>query len=165
MSSVASPQMIPVAMGEIGVCRSEGTLRTLLGSCVGIALTDRHLRISGLAHIVMPDSLGRHADNPGKFADTAVPELIRRMQLLVGSQKLNLSAKIAGGANMFSQSSVSSVSNISSQNVEAVERVLKRLGIPVIARHCGGVAGRRMAVNVPNGAVTIDLIGSDTVYL
>ncbi len=165
MSSVAAPQMIPVAMGEIGVCRSEGTLRTLLGSCVGIALTDRQLRVSGLAHVVLPDSLGRNPDNSGKFADTAIPELVRRMQSLVGSQKLNLSAKIAGGANMFSQSSISSVSNVSSQNIEAVERVLRRLGIPIIARHCGGVAGRRMAVNAPNGAVTIDLIGSDTVYL
>ena len=46
-----------------------GTLRTLLGSCVGLALYDRRLRVAGLAHIVMPRARGRQRAD-GKLVDT-----------------------------------------------------------------------------------------------
>ena len=48
-----------VRMGEIAVATSEGVLRTLLGSCIGLVLYDRRARAGGLAHIVLPDSQGR----------------------------------------------------------------------------------------------------------
>ena len=36
-----------IGMGEIGVARDGGMLRTFLGSCVGLALHDRRRRIAG----------------------------------------------------------------------------------------------------------------------
>ena len=66
-------------MGEIAVARDDGVLRTLLGSCLGLALYDRRLKVGGVAHIVLPESMGR-LSNPGKFADTAVPAMIDRMR-------------------------------------------------------------------------------------
>ena len=83
-------------MGEIGVARTSGLLRTLLGSCLGLALYDRRLKVAGLGHIVLPSALGRN-EHPGKYADTAVPEMIRQMQELAGEERLKLCAKIAGG--------------------------------------------------------------------
>ena len=49
-----------VKMAEIGVMQQQGSMRTLLGSCIGIALYDRKLKLLGLAHIVLPDSAGRN---------------------------------------------------------------------------------------------------------
>ena len=43
-----------IPMGEISVARNDGTLRTLLGSCLGVALYDRRLKLGGLAHVVLP---------------------------------------------------------------------------------------------------------------
>ena len=65
-----------LGIGEIGVGRDQGQLRTFVGSCVGLALYDRRIRIAGLAHIMLPDSQG--AGTPaGKYVDTAIPEMLR----------------------------------------------------------------------------------------
>ncbi len=148
-------------MGEIAVAQS-GVLRTLLGSCVGLALYDPRWKVAGLGHIVLPASLGR-TDPPGKFADTAVPAIIRQMHQFVNGERLRPHAKIAGGATMFAMRDSSN--SIGVQNVLAVERLLKELGIPIIGRHCGGEQGRRMRLDASTGSVTIDIVGVETTIL
>ena len=147
-----------VAMAGIGVAQHQGILRTLLGSCVGVALYERKLKLVGLTHIVMPDSMGRNQP-VGKYADTAIPETIRRMMDRAGGVRLSLSAKVAGGANMFAHVSPNNTNTIGEQNVVAVEKTLAALEIPILARHLGGTAGRRMVVEVDSGVVQIHVIG------
>ena len=149
-------------MGELAVARTNGVLRTLLGSCLGLALYDSRLKVAGLGHIVLPASQGRNT-TPGKYADTAVPELIRQMQALVSEERLKLRAKIAGGANMFV--SADSSNTIGAQNILAVERLLDELRIPIIGRHCGGELGRRMLLDATTGMVTIDVVGAESTTL
>ena len=67
-----------VGMGELAVIQETGVLRTLLGSCVGLVLYDQRNRVGALAHIVLPSANGSNT-HPGKYADTAIPELIRLM--------------------------------------------------------------------------------------
>lgn len=144
-----------IAMGAIGCGRETGTLRTFLGSCVGLALFDARLRVAALAHIVLPDSRGEGTP-PGKYADTAIPEAIALLRKLAGGGSLRLSAKIAGGAKMFAfQTGLT----IGDQNVLAVEERLLALEIPVLGRSCGGDKGRRMTVDIANGAVTVERMG------
>ncbi len=64
-----------VGMGQIAVASESGTLRTLVGSCVSVALYDPKLHLAGLAHILLPESHGTTKE-PGKFADTAITELL-----------------------------------------------------------------------------------------
>ena len=149
-------------MGEIGVGREAGLLRTLLGSCLGVALYDRRLRLAGLAHVVLPCSNGK-TDLPGKYADTALPELIRRMQALAPDAALRLSAKLAGGANMFN--STTALATIGEMNAQAVERILGELRIPIVGRDLGGEQGRRMLFDVTTGTVTIEIAGSETTVI
>lgn len=144
-----------IAMGQIGVACNDGVLRTFLGSCVGLALHDRRRRIAGLAHIVLPES-PRTGGPPGKYADTAVAELLRLLHGLVDGDALHLTAKIAGGATMFG---FQSGTTIGDQNVQAVERLLAAAGITIVGRCCGGSHGRRMSLDVASGVVTIQAVG------
>jgi chemotaxis protein CheD len=148
-------------MGEIAVARESGFLRTLLGSCVGVALYDRRLKVGALAHIVLP-AAPQLVEKPGKYADTAVPAMIERMQELAGTT-VRLHARIAGGANMFAAQMTENT--IGQQNVLALERVLEMLKIPVLGRHCGGELGRRMTLDTETGVVTIDIVGSETLRI
>lgn len=144
-----------LGIGEIGVATDGGVLRTFVGSCVGLALYDRRRRIAGLAHIMLPESKGT-ATPVGKYADTAIPEMIRRLGALANGVPLKLSAKMAGGAKMFAfQSGVT----IGEQNVIAIERILDRLGIPVLASECGGEKGRRLSFDVATAELTIETLG------
>ena len=85
-----------IRMGEMDVVRHRGILRTLLGSCIGLALYDGRYQIAGLAHIVLPTARGV-TDLPGKFVDTAIPGLLQEMKGLAGASVRPV-AKIAGGA-------------------------------------------------------------------
>ena len=157
-----SPQQVSssLRMGEMDVACVDGKLRTLLGSCVGLALYDRRQRIGGLAHIVLPEARGK-SQRPGKYVDTAIPLLVSQMRDVAESD-LRLSAKIAGGASMFA---TSEAGNIGQQNVAACEDALKALRIPIVARHCGGEQGRRMTLEIANGNVVIEIVGEDRIDL
>ncbi len=159
----AEPRRLPerkVAMGEIEVVRGAFLLRTLLGSCVGLILYDHRNQVGGLAHVVLPNSNGQ-GSALGKYADTALTEMLRQIEELGGRER-QLSAKVTGGANMFTTSGPASIGD---QNVTAVEQLLKGAGIPVMARHCGGRAGRRVAFEVDTGRVTIEMVGSPPIEI
>ena len=50
-------EIIKVGMADLKVCTYPDSLTTLgLGSCVGIALYDSVTKVTGLAHIMLPDS-------------------------------------------------------------------------------------------------------------
>jgi len=147
-------------MGQFSVARDDGVLRTLLGSCVGLALYDRRHKVGGLAHVVLPQSRGS-TDTPGKFVDTAIPALLEEMRKLAGHQ-VKPTARLAGGANMFT---TEITRTIGAQNLEASERLLGKLRIPIVGRHCGGEQGRRMTLDTNSGIITIEVVGCDPVEI
>ena len=54
-------EMIKVGMADLKICKAPDALTTIgLGSCIGIALYDPSTKISGLAHIMLPDSTQIH---------------------------------------------------------------------------------------------------------
>ena len=149
-----------VGMGEIEVVRGAFLLRTLLGSCIGLILYDLRNQVGGLAHVVLPKSNGV-VSSPGKYADSALIELLRQIEVLGGRER-QLAAKVTGGANMFATSGPATIGD---QNIAAVEQVLKAAGIPIIGRHCGGRTGRRIAFEVDTGRVLIETVGSPPVEI
>ena len=67
-----------------------------LGSCVGVCMYDRDKKIAGMAHIVLPGKESAVSrENPYKFADEGVKELIREMER-AGASRKRITAKIAG---------------------------------------------------------------------
>ena len=121
-------------------------------------LHDRAAKLGGVAHIVLPDSRGA-VDQPGKFADTAIPGMIADLERLLGrNSRGRLTAKIVGGASMFQ---TGPAMNIGKMNQAAVDQILAGLGIPVLARDIGGGAGRRLTLDVLTGIVTIRVPGGE----
>ncbi|TWU04143.1 Chemoreceptor glutamine deamidase CheD [Symmachiella macrocystis] len=159
-TSGEAPEVVTVRMSEIAVVTKGETIRTLLGSCVGVALYDPHKKIGGLAHVVLPDSRGQEG-LPGKFVDTAIPELIRLICLNNGRLK-SLTAKLAGGARMFATSADVAIGE---QNLAAIERELESRNIPILGRHCGGQQGRRMMFTPSTSRVQIEIVGCDAVEI
>jgi chemotaxis protein CheD len=145
-------------MGELRIGRGEKPLRTLLGSCIGLALYSPRSKVGGLAHIVLSYSRGQQGP-PAKYADTAIPEMIRRIEL-AGGRSNSLKAKVAGGANMLGSQAISTIGD---QNLETIQRLLREFEIPIVAEHCGGEQGRRMTFYPDTGRVTIEVVGGDRV--
>jgi chemotaxis protein CheD len=160
--SADPPAIVSVAIGQWAVARAPAKIRTLLGSCVGIVLYDRAAKLGGLAHIVLPSARGA-ADHPGKYADTAIPALIADFdRRLCDKGRPRLTAKLVGGANMFPLDATvreNSALNIGQKNQEAIEQILARFAIPILARDLGGTTGRRLTLDTNSGIVTIRIPG------
>ncbi len=158
--------IIKVGMADLKHTLHPGTLTTLgLGSCVGIALYDTKTKIIGLAHIMLPWSeQTKNNANKAKFADTGIELLINNMTDS-GASKSNIVAKLAGGAQMFSFSSVSDMLRVGERNVEATKEVLQKMRIPIISEDTGGNYGRTIEFYSADGRLMIKTIGHGISYI
>lgn len=153
---------IKVGMADLKSCKAPEVLTTLgLGSCVGIILYDPKSKVSGLAHVMLPDSTQiRNNSNVAKFADTAVDKLIGDMVRL-GANKSRLVAKIAGGAQMFSFDSANEMMRIGERNAKATKAKLSALGIKLLAEDTGKNYGRTIEFYSETGDLLIKTIGKE----
>ncbi|MBQ7677355.1 MAG: chemotaxis protein CheD [Lachnospiraceae bacterium] len=151
-------RMIKVGMADLNVCKPPDNLTTLgLGSCIGIALYDPSTKITGLAHIMLPDSKQiRNNTNVEKFADTGIQKLYDDM-IKAGANRSRIVAKIAGGAKMF-QIADSSM-NVGERNALASKAKLKQLGIRLVAEDTGLNYGRTVEIYSDTGDYVIKAVG------
>lgn len=158
---------VKVGIADLNVISSPGKIKTIgLGSCVGISLFDRNKKIVGLAHIMLPNSEQfNNISNEYKFANLSIPILLNKMCKEYGCNKRNINAKIAGGASMFSSLDKSLASDIGKRNVQAVEKSLRELGIPIVAKDTGGNKGRTMIVDAIDGKVILKIVGKGVIEL
>ncbi len=149
--------IVKVSMADLNVIRGQGLIRTTgLGSCVGVTLFDPMLKVAGLAHVMLPSSeIAREgALNIAKYADTAVPELVRKL-LALGAMQSRLVAKMAGGSQMFTFAGTGDSMRIGPRNVESCKTMLLQLGIPLLAEDTGGNYGRTIELDCETGILFI----------
>ena len=150
-------RLITVGISDYNVAKNGDVLVTYaLGSCVGICLYDAKTKVAGLSHIMLPSSVGFNysSGQEGKFADTAIKRLLQLM-VREGAVQSRITAKIAGGAQMFAGLSNSSLSNIGERNVAAVKAELMKLRIPIVAEDTGNDYGRTQYFYSEDGKMII----------
>jgi len=153
------PELIKVGMADLKSGKNPDSIISYgLGSCVGIALYDAQTKVGGLAHIMLPDSTqARATDNHAKFADTALPVLMDEIVRL-GAVKSRVTAKIAGGSQMFSFVQATDIMRIGDRNAEAVRVVLKAMSIKLLAEDTGGNYGRTVELQLDTGIFLIKTV-------
>ncbi len=153
-------EMIKVGMADMNICTVPDGITTLgLGSCVGIVLYDSYVKIAGLVHVMLPDSTKiKNNSNKAKFVDTGVDTLIDTM-VSKGARRNALTAKIAGGAQMFAFSSSSDMLRVGERNVEATKLKLKELNIKILAEDTGLNYGRTIEFYPENGELHVKSVG------
>jgi len=151
---------VVIGISDMNVVKSGDSIITYaLGSCVGIALYDDMRKIAGLAHVLMPSSLDVRDRNINalKYVDTAIPELVKRMEL-AGALKYNIVAKLAGGAQMFSIAGASSQFNIGERNIAMAREALQSLRIKIKVEDVGENYGRTVELFADSGIYRIKAI-------
>lgn len=147
------PDLIEVGIGELAVARAPKRLMTpALGSCVGVALYSLDAQAGGLAHIMLPKPASERVGDPARFADFAVPELVR---LLVarGCRHADIRAKIAGGAAMFKGEEF--IAGIGQRNLAEVRRQLDLLGIRIEGEDVGEAHARTIEIDLVTGVMQV----------
>jgi chemotaxis protein CheD len=149
-----------VGMGQIMVAENDGQLYSILGSCVAVTMHHPRLHVAAMCHIVLAESKSETA-LPGKYADTAIPEMLRLLAQY-DAKPSGLTIKIAGGASMFSGGGPL---KMGVANVDAVVALLDANRLPIENRHTGGEKGRRVTFDCRTGELLVDIIGHDTIIL
>lgn len=151
--------LVKVGMADYKIGRDPASIISYgLGSCVGIALFDPVTKIGGLAHIMLPDSTqARSTENLAKFADTAIPKMLEEM-IYAGAVKSRITAKIAGGAQMFTFANATDIMRVGERNTASVKIVLKKIGLPLLAEDTGGNYGRTVELKLNTGVYRVKTI-------
>lgn len=158
-------EKIVVGISDWKICKAPDILITYaLGSCIGTCIYDKNTGISGLSHIMLPDSkaITDGSSTRMKFADTAIPDMVQEMRRR-GASTVGLVAKIAGGAVMFQ--TTSGTFNIGERNIAAVKASLYSLGIPIIAQDTGLNYGRTVTFIAENGSVEVSSAIKGKIYI
>ncbi|MEF8825786.1 MAG: chemotaxis protein CheD [Halapricum sp.] len=149
----SKPDRIKVGIAEYDVSKNGAELTTSgLGSCIGVALHDDAVPVSGLVHVMLPSADEMEDGNPAKFADTGVETLIEQLESEGGSRD-RMIAKIAGGSDMldFSESG----SGIGQRNVKQVKATLDAHDIPIVGEDVGGDHGRSLRLEGASGDLVV----------
>lgn len=162
--------LITVGISDLNVVTKPDRLITYaLGSCVGVCLYDMKAGVAGMAHIMLPSSEQCiQNNNKMKFADTAIVLLISKMEQL-GASRLRMTAKIAGGAQMFKVDTTygagENIMNIGRRNVAAVKQKLAEVNIRISAEDTGKNYGRTVEFFSETGILRVRSIGKEHLTL
>jgi chemotaxis protein CheD len=161
-AAAAEGAAIPVGMAEAAVTRRATDVLVAhgLGSCIALCVRDPVARVSGMAHIVLPQSHGTpapFASQVAKFADVAVPHLLDVLEQQ-GASRARLAVAVVGGAQILLGADRL---EIGKQNTVSVLRALKDRGLALRAHDVGGHLGRTCRLFAVNGRVLVRPIGFD----
>jgi len=165
VTPAALVEEVVVNIADFGVAVKRGVLTTVgLGSCVAVAIHEPVARVTALAHVLLPAAAmarGAEPTRPAKFADLAVPLLVREMRRL-GAEG-HLTAKLVGGSRMFGALLGTGI-NMGERNTDAIRRALASCRVRIVAEDVGGEHGRNVIVDVATFRVRVtSLQGGDRV--
>ncbi len=152
------PRTIRVPMAGYATAKEPDSLETLaLGSCLGIVIYDESIHVAGMAHAMLPDIQEARAGSmgtPSKFVNSAIVLLVDEIQDL-GGKKKRLTAKIAGGANMFPDIISSKSQAVGERNIVFAKKTLQSLGITISGEDTGGHVGRTIVFDTKTGLLLV----------
>ncbi len=155
---MANSSKIVIGIADMKMTNQGNELITYaLGSCIGICLYDP-------AIIMLPLNMEAGRTNTMKYADTGIRETLKQMEAR-GARRPRITAKVAGGAKMFSVSGSGALGNIGQRNIESVHKVLRAEGIRLIAEDVGGSVARTLSFDPATGKATIKSYGKQDIIL
>lgn len=150
-----------IGIAELNVVKAPDKISTLgLGSCCGVTLYDKTTKICGMVHVMLPSATAvSDSSNKAKFADSGILLLLDRLQR-AGAARPGITAKMAGGANMFASTTIqNNLLKVGERNVQACREMLSKLRIPILAEDVLGTYGRTITFDPATGMLNIKTVG------
>jgi chemotaxis protein CheD len=145
--------------GESRLVKEPTILRTLLGSCVGIAFREPHLGLGALCHPMLPrfpvkQALTMTRSAGRRYVDYAVRDLTRQFDAL-GARRDEVEVKLFGGGDVLLTGNDATRPTVGRLNIEVAIKVLEEEGFCIIASSLGGQRGINIYFNTQTGEVLL----------
>jgi chemotaxis protein CheD len=153
-------EAVVLGMGEFTVSSSANAVLTCigLGSCIAVCIYDRLAKVGGMVHVVLPRRDGPEDNNPGRYANIAVPHLLD-LVFKNGGMKNRLTVKIAGGAQMTMAPGLRDTFKTGERNLAEVKAALEKENVSLASADVGGHMGRTVKMYIDSGKVTVKTVG------
>jgi chemotaxis protein CheD len=149
---------VKVLPGEYFVHDEDILITTTLGSCIAACLWDRHRRIGGMNHFMLPEGSGGGGD-AGRYGSYAMELLINEM-FKRGASRSTLEAKVFGGGAVIS--GMNSI-NIGERNTRFVLDYLRTERIAVVSKDVMDVYPRKVCYLPASGKAMVKrLVSTNT---
>lgn len=150
---------IYVQPGESHLVTEPTMLRTLLGSCVGIAFRVPRLGLGALCHPMLPRTPARLAATLSRsagrrYVDYAIRDLAKQFDAL-GARRNEIEVKLFGGGDVLLIDNNSNRPTVGKLNSEVAMKVLQEEGFAVTASSLGGKRGVNIHFNSGTGEVLL----------
>lgn len=134
-----SPRSIQI--GGIALGGGDEVFTTVLGSCISVCLYCPSKAVGGLIHYSLPTGEPKGTQDM-RFANVALPRLIRELSAKAGVPANQLLAKVVGGADVVE--SLGQSRELGDQNYRAAARILAEYQIRIAAIDVNGTSGRQI---------------------
>ena len=158
-TSAEVPVEVYVQPGESHLVTEPSILRTVLGSCVGVAFWAPERGAAALCHPMLPrfpvksqGTLSLAASR--RYVDFAIRDLARRFDKL-GVRRAAIQVKLFGGGDVLLVSNDAARPTVGRLNYEMAIRVLREEGFEVVASSLGGTSGLHIQFNSVTGEVLL----------
>ncbi len=146
-------EIVYIPIGGMEYNYAPKILKTIVGSCVAIALYSKYNKFGALAHVMLPKAT-RHKSNNYKFADYAIYNMINIFTSR-GYKTKDIVAKLVGGAKIYFSSQDSIIPDIGKENVLISRKILLEKNIEIAAEDVFGIFGRTVFFDLNNGDIYI----------
>ncbi len=158
LASWQAPSLIELMPGDVALGLAGDQLKTLLGSCVSVILTDPRRTVGVMCHIVhvgRPNAANAHNT---AFGEVAMQDMFDRLiQVAIPPERCH--AYVYGGGNMFPQ--MFSTTHVGTKNADWVLDYLYDSGIAVVEEDVGGSGYRKVAWTVGPGRPAVEMVRTD----
>jgi chemotaxis protein CheD len=158
-TSAEVPVEVYVQPGESHLVTEPSILRTVLGSCVGVAFWAPQHGAAALCHPMLPRlpvknraALSLAASR--RYVDFAIRDLARRFDKL-GACRAGIQVKLFGGGDVLLVSNDATRPTVGKLNYEMAIKVLRDEGFDVVASSLGGTSGLHIQFNSVTGEVLL----------
>ena len=152
-SRAAAIELMP---GDVALGLAGDQLKTLLGSCVSVILTDARRTVGVMCHIVHVGRPNAANEHNTAYGEVAMRDMFRRL-IGVAIPAARCHAYVYGGGNMFPQ--MFSTTHVGANNAQWVLDYLHDFGIAVIDESLGGTGYRKVSWTVGREVPVVEVSG------
>lgn len=150
---------IYVQPGESHLITEPAILRTILGSCVGVAFLSLGHGVAALCHPMLPTlpvkgGLALTLKDARRYVDFAIRDIARQLDER-GIARSEVTVKLFGGADVLPVMQGTTRPTVGQMNCAAAQRVLREEGFAVAASSLGGTSGVQLRFHTDTGEVLL----------
>ncbi len=143
------PKDIFLNPGELIFATTPHRVKTILGSCVAVAIFDRVKKLGGICHYLLPES---EKNDSVKYGNVAIHLLLNKFYK-IKSQKKDLVANVVGGSLILENQN--EIFFIGDRNVDLAFKILREKNINICFEETGGDKGRTVTFNTYTGDIHV----------